>query len=50
MPHQIASLKIRHQEPEEQIREEMKRPLPDEIILYSLKREKLQIKDAISKS
>jgi hypothetical protein len=47
MPSQTLNLTYKHQELEEKIKEEMKRPLPDEAILFTLKRQKLRIKDAL---
>ncbi len=43
----IAALSAKHAELEERIFSESRRPLPDEELLYRLKREKLRIKDVI---
>ncbi|MEE9139630.1 MAG: YdcH family protein [Alphaproteobacteria bacterium] len=44
----IASLKARHAELEQAIETENSRPLPDELLLHDLKRQKLRIKDEIA--
>lgn len=43
----LESLRARHAELDEEIRKEMARPLPDELKIRSLKRQKLQVKDLI---
>ncbi|HCI00221.1 MAG: YdcH family protein [Alphaproteobacteria bacterium] len=44
-----ASLAQRHQQLEASILDEQKRPLPDGLRLQSLKREKLKIKEALTR-
>lgn len=44
----IASLEVRHGQLEAKIAQETKRPLPDEVLIADLKRQKLQIKDQLS--
>jgi hypothetical protein len=43
------SLQSRHQQLEQSIMDEQKRPLPDGLRLQHLKREKLRIKDSMSR-
>ena len=43
------SLQTRHQQLEQSIMDEQKRPLPDGLRLQHLKKEKLRIKEAISR-
>ena len=43
----ILSLKAKHAELEQAIESEYSRPLPDEVFLHDLKRQKLRIKDEI---
>jgi hypothetical protein len=45
----VESLRSKHALLEEQIDEELHRPLPDQFILTRLKREKLRIKDEIAR-
>lgn len=45
----VESLRSKHALLEEQIDEELHRPLPDQSILTRLKREKLRIKDEIAR-
>ena len=45
----IMALRERHAALESQITEESSRPLPDELLLHSLKRQKLCIKDEIAR-
>jgi hypothetical protein len=47
MTHRIESLKSKHAEVEKQLHMEEIRPMPDETVLYSLKKQKLQIKDEL---
>ena len=44
----IETLRVRHAELEEAVRNEVARPLPDEQLLSDLKRQKLRIKDMIA--
>lgn len=44
----VSALQLKHRGIEQQIREEMSRPAPDEAILQSLKKRKLRIKEAMS--
>ncbi len=44
----LDSLRVKHATLEREIDEEIHRPLPDELRLTELKREKLRIKDAIA--
>ena len=43
-----AALQSKHQGLEQRIREEMTRPVPDNAILQSLKRQKLRIKEELN--
>ncbi len=43
----VEALKFRHIELERKLESEENRPLPDEEILHTIKREKLQLKDEI---
>lgn len=43
----IESLKSKHAEVDRRLMKETARPMPDEAVLHSLKRQKLQIKDKI---
>jgi len=45
----IASLQDRHAELEQAIEVENNRPLPDEMLIQELKRQKLRIKDEIAR-
>jgi hypothetical protein len=45
----IASLKDKHHELEQAIESENNRPLPDELLIQELKRQKLRIKDEIAR-
>ena len=45
----ISSLKDKHAELEQAIEVENSRPLPDEMLIHELKREKLRIKDEIAR-
>lgn len=45
----IASLKDKHAELEQAIEVENSRPLPDEMLIQELKRQKLRIKDEIAR-
>ena len=45
----VESLRSKHAVLEQQIDDEMHRPLPDQAILTRLKREKLRIKDEIAR-
>jgi hypothetical protein len=45
----LASLKAKHSALDTAIDEENGRPHPDEVLLHDLKRQKLQLKDEISK-
>ena len=51
MPHeeQLAALRAEHQHLEDQIDDEMRRPIPDTIRIQEMKRQKLRIKDEIAK-
>ena len=51
MPHeeQLEALRTEHQHLEDQIDEEMRRPVPDTIRIQEMKRQKLRIKDEIAK-
>ena len=44
----ISALQLKHRGIEQQLRDEMSRPSPDETIIQSLKKRKLRIKDMIS--
>lgn len=44
----VAALKAKHEALEQKIHTEETRPHPDELLIYSLKREKLRIKDEIA--
>ena len=44
----IEALKTRHQELEARIEEETSRPLPNEIEIQTLKKQKLRIKDELA--
>ena len=44
----IEALRVRHKELEARIEEEASRPLPDEIEIQTLKKQKLRIKDEIA--
>jgi len=46
---QLQSLKAKHASLEQAIDEESHRPLPDNVQIHSLKREKLRIKDEIER-
>jgi hypothetical protein len=46
---QLASLRAEHRRLENQIDEEMQRPVPDTIRIQVIKRKKLRIKDEIAK-
>jgi hypothetical protein len=45
----VESLRSKHAHLEQQIDDEMHRPLPDQAVLSRLKREKLKIKDEITR-
>jgi hypothetical protein len=45
----VESLHVKHASLEQQIDDEMHRPLPDQVTLSRLKREKLKIKDEIAR-
>jgi len=45
----IAELSVKHQRLEEKIREELQHPGFDEILITTLKREKLRLKDEIER-
>lgn len=45
----VSSLKDKHAELEQAIEVENGRPLPDELLIQELKRQKLRIKDEISR-
>lgn len=45
----VDSLRAKHARLEQQIDEEQHRPMPDNTILVKLKREKLRLKEAITK-
>lgn len=45
----ISSLQDKHAELEQAIEVENSRPLPDEMLIHELKREKLRIKDEIAR-
>lgn len=49
IPDRIASLERKHEELEHRLHEETGRPLPNEKVLHSIKREKLAIKDEIER-
>jgi len=51
MPHeeQLVALRAEHQHLEDQIDDEMRRPIPDTIRIQEMKRQKLRIKDEIAK-
>jgi hypothetical protein len=44
----IESLKAKHQDLEAQLEEEKRRPLPDEVVIHELKKQKLRIKDELA--
>jgi len=44
----LDSLRVKHASLEQEIEEEVHRPLPDELHLAELKREKLRIKDEMA--
>ena len=44
----ISALQLKHRGIEQQLRDEMSRPSPDETIIQSLKKRKLRIKDEIA--
>ncbi len=44
----ISALQLKHRGIEQQLREEMSRPAPDEAIIQSLKKRKLRIKEEIA--
>ena len=44
----ISALQTKHRGLEQQLREEMSRPSPDETIVQSLKKRKLRIKEALT--
>ncbi len=44
----IAALQSKHDGLERRIREEMNRPSPDDVILQTLKKQKLRLKEAIA--
>ncbi|MCB5426137.1 DUF465 domain-containing protein [Altererythrobacter sp. CC-YST694] len=44
----LAALQNKHEGLERRIRDEMNRPSPDEVILQSLKKQKLRIKEEIA--
>lgn len=44
----VAALKEKHQALEAKIEEEANRPLPDNVMIAGLKREKLRIKDELN--
>ncbi|MBL8704485.1 MAG: YdcH family protein [Rhodospirillales bacterium] len=46
---QLEALKAKHARLEQSIDEESHRPLPDTVQIHTLKREKLKIKDTISR-
>lgn len=46
----VASLKAKHEALEQKIQEEESRPLPDELAIHNLKKEKLRIKDELAAS
>jgi uncharacterized protein len=46
---QLEALRTEHQHLEDQIDEEMQRPIPDTIRIQEMKRQKLRIKDEIAK-
>lgn len=45
--HRIESLKTKHAEIDKRLTKEEARPLPDDTLLHSLKRQKLNIKDEL---
>lgn len=47
LENRIEALKTRHQELEAALETETTRPLPDDVEIHSLKKEKLRIKDEI---
>jgi len=44
----FSALQLKHRGIEQQLREEMSRPSPDETIIQSLKKRKLRIKEALT--
>lgn len=44
----FSALQLKHRGIEQQLREEMSRPSPDETIIQSLKKRKLRIKEALA--
>ncbi|QZP08074.1 DUF465 domain-containing protein [Caenibius sp. WL] len=44
----ISALQLKHRGIEQQLRDEMSRPSPDETIIQSLKKRKLRIKEEIA--
>ena len=49
MEDRVESLKMRHARLEEEINDEVHRPLPDQVHVTELKRQKLKIKEEISR-
>ena len=45
----VAALKARHHELEDRIEQERGRPNPDEVVLHDMKRQKLRLKDEMSR-
>jgi hypothetical protein len=43
----VSSLQLKHAGLERQIQEEMSRPLPDNAVIQTLKKQKLRIKEAL---
>ena len=43
----VSSLQLKHAGLERQIQEEMNRPLPDNAVIQTLKKQKLRIKEAL---
>jgi hypothetical protein len=45
----IGSLKAKHARLDRELREEQLRPMPDSVVIASLKREKLKLKDEMAR-
>ncbi|MXP24560.1 DUF465 domain-containing protein [Altererythrobacter indicus] len=46
----VTALNAKHQGLEQKLRDEMNRPVPDVVVLQSLKKQKLRIKEEIASS
>lgn len=45
---QVSRMSMRHRELEQKLEEELHRPFPDQIVISTLKKRKLAIKDQVS--